>query len=60
MKFRGLLDRWGVDTDVMEGLKSPPLIRAKHQAVTVSEIPKANAMSAAVKAASAQRSMQPD
>ena len=37
----------------MAGLKRPPLIRAKHHAVTVRENPKAKAMSAA--AASARR-----
>lgn len=40
----------------MAGLKRPPLIRAKHHAVTVSEKPKAKAMSAAAAIASAQRS----
>lgn len=37
---------------MIAGLKSPPLMRAKHHAVTVSEKPKAKAISAA--AASAQ------
>lgn len=41
--------------DVMAGLKSPPLMRAKHHAVTVSEKPKAKAMSATTASASAQR-----
>jgi hypothetical protein len=39
----------------MAGLKSPPLMRAKHHAVTVSEKPKAKAMSATATSASAQR-----
>ena len=36
-------------THVMDGLKSPPLTRKKHHAVTVREIPKANEISATEK-----------